>query len=72
MTKYFSCSFSAPLDISSTENVNVLFRTMTGWELSLGLYPGLLVGIRSYPEKTFTEHVLYLPLVEFVLTVYYE
>ena len=45
---------------------------MTGWELSLGLYPGLLVGIRSYPEKTFTEHVLYLPLLEFVLTVYYE
>jgi hypothetical protein len=45
---------------------------MTGWELSCGLYPGVLLGIRSYPEKTFVEHVFYLPFVELVLTVYYE
>ena len=34
---------------------------MTGWELSFGLYPGVLLGIRSYPEDNFVEHVLYLP-----------
>jgi len=45
---------------------------MTGWEVSIGLYPGILIGIRSYPETLFTEHVLYLPFIELVLTVYYE
>ena len=45
---------------------------MTGWELSVGLYPGILLGVRSYSEKSFVEHVLYFPFVEFVLTVYYE
>ena len=45
---------------------------MQGCELSISLYPGVLVGIRSYPEETFTEHVLYLPFVELCLTVHYE
>ena len=44
----------------------------TGWELSAGLYPGVLIGIRSYPEEKFTEHVLYLQFVELFLTVHYE
>ena len=45
---------------------------MQGWELSISLYPGVLVGIRSYPEETFTEHVLYLPFVELCLTIFYD
>ena len=45
---------------------------MTGWELAIGLYPGILTGARSYPEKLFVEHVIYLPFVEFIITVYYE
>ena len=45
---------------------------MIGWELAIGLYPGILVGARSYPEKQFVEHVIYLPFVEFIITVYYE
>ncbi len=45
---------------------------MTGWELSISLYPGVLIGIRSYPEKEFVEHVLYVPFVELCLTVYYK
>ena len=44
---------------------------MTGWELAIGLYPGILIGARSYPEQKFTEHVIYLPFVEFIITVYY-
>ena len=35
----------------------------TGWELSAGLYPGVLIGIRSYQEEKFTEHVFYLPFL---------
>lgn len=45
---------------------------MTGWELSCGLYPGVLFGVRSYIEAKFTEHVLYLPFVEICLTVHYD
>lgn len=45
---------------------------MEGWELSMSLYPGCLLGIRSYVEKDFVEHVLYLPFIEFCLTVYYK
>lgn len=45
---------------------------MSGFELHLGFYPGVLIGIRSYPEKDFTEHVLYLPFLELCLTIHYE
>jgi len=31
------------------------------WEITMGFYPGLLIGIRTYEEKEFNEHVLYLP-----------
>jgi hypothetical protein len=44
---------------------------MTGWELSIGLYPGVLIGARSYPEKNFTDHVIYLPFIELTLSIYY-
>ena len=37
---------------------------MNDWELSIGLYPGIVIGIRSYVEKEFVEHVLYLPFVD--------
>ena len=45
---------------------------MTGWEISVGLYPGVLLGIRSYVESGSTDHVLYIPFVELCLTIYYE
>ena len=45
---------------------------MTGWEISVGLYPGVLLGIRSYVENESIDHVLYIPFVELCLTIYYE
>ena len=45
---------------------------MTGWELSICLYPGILIGGRSYVEEHLTDHVLYIPFVELCLTVHYE
>lgn len=44
---------------------------MSGFELIIGFYPGVLFGIRSYPEKTHTDHVLYIPFIELCLTIYY-
>jgi hypothetical protein len=39
------------------------------WELTMGFYPGVLVGIRTYIEKDFNEHVLYLPFIDIALTI---
>ena len=46
---------------------------MKEWELSIGFYPGLLIGIRSYAvpgELNRVDHVLYLPLIDLCLTIY--
>lgn len=45
---------------------------MNPWELSLGLYPGIVIGARSYINDKYNEHVIYLPFVELCLTVYDE
>ena len=39
------------------------------WSLSIGFYPGILFGIRTYNEADKTVHVLYIPLVDFALEV---
>ena len=46
---------------------------MKGWEFSVGFYPGLLIGMRSYTVPGDTKrvnHVFYLPLVDLCLTIY--
>ena len=40
------------------------------WSLSVGFYPGILFGIRSYNEEKQTTHVLYIPLVDVALEIY--
>ena len=42
---------------------------MRNWELSIGLYPGVLLGIRSYVEQDFVQHVLYLPFIDICLEI---
>jgi len=42
---------------------------MRNWELEIGLYPGILIGVRTYVEQDFKTHVLYMPLVELILTI---
>jgi hypothetical protein len=39
------------------------------WSLSIGIYPGILFGIRTYEEPDFKTHVLYLPFVDFALEI---
>ena len=41
---------------------------MREWELSLGFYPGILVGFRSYEGSDRNNHVLYLPFIDICLT----
>jgi hypothetical protein len=45
-------------------------KPMRSWQLEVGLYPGILFGIRTYVEKDFKEYVLYIPFAELCLTVY--
>jgi hypothetical protein len=39
------------------------------WSISVGLYPGILFGFRTYEEPTFSTHVFYLPFVDFALEI---
>ncbi len=41
-----------------------------GWSLSLGFYPGVLLGARTYSEQQQTTHVFYLPFVDIALEIY--
>ena len=40
------------------------------WEFSIGFYPGALFGFRTYTERKKNNHVMYLPFVDFCLTIY--
>tara|TARA_R100000458_G_C8085810_1_gene118606 strand:+ start:160 stop:342 length:183 start_codon:yes stop_codon:yes gene_type:complete len=40
------------------------------WSLSIGFYPGILLGMRTYEEPKQTVHVIYLPFVDFAFTSY--
>ena len=39
------------------------------WELSVGFYPGIIVGFRSYEQEDRNNHVLYLPFIDICLTI---
>ena len=45
---------------------------MKPWELSLGLYPGVVIGARTYINDGYIEHVIYIPFVELCLAIYNE
>ena len=40
------------------------------WEFSVGFYPGVLFGLRTYREQKKSNHVVYLPFVDFCLTTF--
>jgi len=42
---------------------------MKSWDLSIGLYPGVLIGMRSYVEKQFVQHVIYIPFVDICIEI---
>jgi len=54
---------------------------LIGWSFDVGFYPGILLGFRTYEkewvdEETMGEfkqenHVLYLPFIDFNLTIHY-
>lgn len=45
-------------------------QNKTDWELSIGLYPGILLGFRTYKEENQVTHVLYIPFIDVCLIVF--
>jgi len=39
------------------------------WSITIGIYPGILFGFRTYQEETFSTHVLYLPFIDIALEI---
>lgn len=40
------------------------------WELSIGIYPGILLGARTYEYDESRLHVLYLPFIDIALEIF--
>lgn len=40
------------------------------WELSIGTYPGILLGARTYLQEETTDYVLYVPFIDICLSVF--
>ena len=42
-------------------------RDVNKWAFSIGFYPGILIGMRTYDFEESTMHAFYLPFVDFIL-----
>ena len=54
--------------------VNIMSRKKEAkgnWSLSIGFYPGILFGARTYEEPKQVTHVIYLPFVDFAFEQQY-
>tara|TARA_R110001632_G_scaffold185059_2_gene305260 strand:+ start:300 stop:446 length:147 start_codon:yes stop_codon:yes gene_type:complete len=40
-----------------------------GWWVELGIYPGILLGFRTYDQGSYMIHVLYFPFLELSLSI---
>jgi hypothetical protein len=40
-----------------------------GWAISIGFYPGVLIGARTYHAEDMTSHVFYLPFFDVALQI---
>jgi hypothetical protein len=41
------------------------------WELSFGIFNGVLLGYRQYQEEDKIDHVIYVGIFDICLTLYY-
>mgnify|MGYP003683520171 FL=1 len=40
------------------------------WSIEIGIYPGVLLGVRTYPQEDRKIHVLYLPFIDIAFYMY--
>ena len=42
------------------------------WDLTIGLYSGIVIGFRHYEQTNCTDYVLYIPFIDLCLTIYHD
>ena len=45
-------------------------KNKKNWSLSVGFYPGILAGMRTYDEPDQVTYVIYIPFVDIPLEVF--
>ena len=40
------------------------------WTIEIGMYPGILFGVRTYKQEGRNIHVLYLPFIDIAFYIY--
>lgn len=40
------------------------------WAVSLGFYPGVLIGMRTYRNESITSHVFYIPFFDLAIQIF--
>jgi len=45
-------------------------KSKKSWSIEIGLYPGVLLGVRSYDSEQSKIHVLYLPFIDIAFYLY--
>ena len=61
-------------NIVIVKKVNIMSKkneAKGNWSLSIGFYPGILFGARTYEEPNQVTHVVYLPFVDFAFEQQY-
>jgi hypothetical protein len=48
---------------------NTKGKAVKQWSLSLGTYPGILFGVRSYAGDTHSQTVFYIPFIDLAYEV---
>ena len=44
-------------------------ENIKGWSLTVGFYPGILFGMRTYNEPDYTTWVFYIPFVDLAFEI---
>jgi hypothetical protein len=58
-----------PVNIPEEPKQEPEFQVEKYWSVSIGFYPGILLGMRTYEEPTFSTHVIYLPFIDIALEI---
>tara|TARA_R110000803_G_scaffold34220_1_gene74807 strand:- start:1159 stop:1302 length:144 start_codon:yes stop_codon:yes gene_type:complete len=39
------------------------------WSIEIGLYPGILIGFRTYADEEKSTHVIYVPFIDIAISI---
>jgi len=48
---------------------NIEDKENSDWSISIGFYPGILIGMRTYYSEDYVQHVIYLPLIDIAIEI---